>query len=197
LVHYATLAIQGGASVLQYRSKTGDREQRRREALALSEVCRAFQVPFIVNDDAELARAVSASGIHLGRDDLALAEARRILGEDCVIGVSCYNSLARARAAQAAGADYVAFGSFFPSPTKPDAVRADIDLLRHARGQLHIPMVAIGGITVENADTLLAAGADALAVIHGVFGQPDVQAAAAQYAALFQGHSSPARGGRD
>jgi thiamine-phosphate pyrophosphorylase len=186
LVQYVTRALQGGASVLQYRNKTADRDRRLQEAQSLAEICRTFQVPFIVNDDVELALAVSAGGVHLGRDDIDLAATRRRLGKEFILGASCYNSLQRALAAQAAGADYVAFGSFFPSPTKPHAVRAGLELLKQARAQIHIPIVAIGGITPENAGALLEAGADALVVIHGIFGQPDPRSAAARYAELFR-----------
>ena len=194
LVQYVTHALKGGASILQYRSKTADRDWHLHEAQNLAEICRTFQVPFIVNDDVDLALAVSADGIHLGRDDMDLAAARRRLGNEFILGASCYNSLQRALAAQAAGADYVAFGSFFPSPTKPHAVRADLELLKQARAQIHIPIVTIGGITPKNAGALLEAGADALAVIHGVFGQSDVKAATERYAALFRTHPKDGTG---
>jgi thiamine-phosphate pyrophosphorylase len=194
LVQHVALALRGGTSVLQYRSKAADWDRRLQEAQRLAAVCRTFRVPFIVNDAVELALAVSADGIHLGRDDTDLTAARRKLGDEFILGASCYNSLQRALTAQGAGADYVAFGSFFPSPTKPHAVRADLELLSQARAQIHIPIVAIGGITPENAGALLDAGADALAVIHGVFGQPDVKAAAERYAALFHAHPKDGTG---
>ena len=178
-------ALAGGARAIQYRDKGTDRARREREAATLAVLCAAFGVPLIVNDDIELAAAVGAGGVHLGRDDPAVGLARRRLGDRAIVGVSCYNELSRARAARAAGADYVAFGSFFPSPTKPRAVRAGIGLLERVRDELLLPVVAIGGITPENGRQLLVAGADMLAVIHGVFGQPDVEAAARRYAALF------------
>ena len=140
---------------------------------------------FLVNDDVELAKQTQADGVHLGREDVSLVQARTQLGPQAIIGVSCYNELARAVQAQNEGADYVAFGRFFPSRTKPQAVQADLELLREAKTKLHIPIVAIGGITPENGASLIAAGADALAVIEGVFGQADVRAAAARYARLF------------
>jgi thiamine-phosphate pyrophosphorylase len=178
-------AIAGGASLIQYRDKGADAARRHAQARALLALCRSYGVPFIINDDVGLAAALGADGVHIGLDDPTLTDARRRLGADRLIGVSCYNELERALIAQAQGADYVAFGSFFPSPTKPQAVRAGVELLRTARAQLHIPIVAIGGITPENGADLLAAGADALAVIDGVFNQPDIRAAAQRYARLF------------
>lgn len=185
-------AIDGGAGAIQYRDKGGDPARRQAQARALVQLCRTYQVPLIINDDVQLAQAVEADGVHLGRDDAALTHARQTLGHGAIIGVSCYNNLPLAVAAQAQGADYVAFGSFFPSPTKPDAVRADVQLLRQARAQLHCAIVAIGGITPDNGAALVTAGADALAVIHGVFAQPDPMQAAQRYAALFQPPSQQA-----
>ena len=175
-------ALRGGARVLQYRDKTDDTARRREQAQTLANLCARYQALFIVNDDIELARAVGA-GVHLGRDDTPVAAARVALGER-LIGVSCYNELARAQAAYAAGADYVAFGAFFPSPTKPHAVVATPALL-HAARAVPLPRVAIGGITPDNGAALLAAGADALAAIDGVFAQADVETAARRYADLF------------
>jgi thiamine-phosphate pyrophosphorylase len=178
-------AIDGGARLVQYRDKHSPAARRRRQATALAHLCRARNVLLIVNDDIELAAAVNAHGVHLGKDDPALDHARRELGNQAIIGVSCYNQLDRALAAQQAGADYVAFGRFFVSPTKPDAVPATLDLLRTARERLGLPIAAIGGITPENGASLVQAGADMLAVISGVFGQPDIADAARRYAALF------------
>ncbi|HXH02278.1 MAG TPA: thiamine phosphate synthase [Candidatus Competibacteraceae bacterium] len=180
-------AIRGGARVVQYRDKSTDPLRRRAQAGALVALCRELGVPLIVNDDVELAREVGADGVHLGRDDERIRAARARLGAGHIIGASCYDELARARRAQAAGADYLAFGSFFPSPTKPAAVRAGATLLRQARCEFTLPLVAIGGITPDNGAELIAAGADNLAVISGVFGQPDVAAAAHRYAVLFGG----------
>jgi len=178
-------ALAGGAWVVQYRDKKNDAPTRERIARELNALCAERGAPFLINDDAALAAAVGASGVHLGRDDPGIAKARAVLGPDTIIGVSCYNQLDRARAAQAAGADYVAFGRFFPSRTKPQAVPATLELLRTACAELTIPIVAIGGITPENGGSLVEAGADALAVVEGVFGQPDIRTAAARYAALF------------
>lgn len=180
----AEAVLNGGARLLQYRDKSA-RRQRRQEAQQLAALCRAYDAVFIVNDDVELAAAVGADGVHLGRDDLGLAAARAQLGPRVIIGVSCYNELARARRAAARGADYVAFGSVFPSSTKPAAVHASLALLRAARRTLALPIVAIGGITVENAQSVIATGVDAVAVVSGVFGAPDPASAAQRIAGLF------------
>jgi thiamine-phosphate pyrophosphorylase len=185
LIRRVELALAGGARLVQYRDKSRDLSLRLAQARALGTLCDAAGVPLIINDDIQLAAAVSADGVHLGRDDPDPREARRLLGPSALIGVSCYDRLDLAEAAQAAGADYVAFGSFFPSSTKPLAVRADLDLLRQARRRIRLPLVAIGGITPENGAALIEAGADLLAVVSGVFGAPDLRAAAAAYARLF------------
>ncbi len=181
----ATEAIDGGARIIQYRDKSGPSQQRLTQATGLATLCRARGVPLIVNDDVELAAACGARGVHLGRDDAAVAQARQRLGANAIIGVSCYNSLERARLAVAAGADYLAFGRFFPSRTKPEAVAADIELLVEAGRRWSLPLAAIGGITPYNAAPLLDAGAAMLAVIRGVFAAADVRQAAGAYAALF------------
>jgi thiamine-phosphate pyrophosphorylase len=178
-------AIAGGARIVQYRDKKHVAADRARQASELASLCRKHSALFIINDDVELAKQAQADGVHLGREDASLAQARAQLGPQAIIGVSCYNELARAMLAQTEGADYVAFGSFFPSRTKTQAVRAGLELLCEAKQKLRIPVVAIGGITPENGAHLLAAGADALAVIEGVFGQADVRAAADRYARLF------------
>lgn len=170
-------ALAGGVALLQYRSKRRDAAEAR-EVLRLA---RRHGVPLIVNDDVELALEIGADGAHLGRDDGDLAGARKRLGTR-ILGASCYNRLDLARAAVAAGADYVAFGSVFPSPTKPDAARAPLSLFA---GDLPVPLCAIGGITLENAPSLIEAGADLLAVITDLFDAPDIAARARQYARLF------------
>ncbi len=185
LLEAVAAAIDGGAAVVQYRDKSDNDSVRTQQAAALADLCRSRGTLLIVNDDVELARRVGAAGVHIGREDASLEDARRLLGTRSIIGVSCYNELERALAAAAAGADYVAFGSFYPSPTKPAAVRATVELLRAARKRLRIPIVAIGGITPENGGALIAAGADALAVIQGLFGQADIREAARRYVALF------------
>lgn len=185
LVAAVAAALDGGGALVQYRNKVPLNALRREELAELARLCRARGVPLIVNDDIALAREVGADGVHLGRDDLTVAAARRALGAHMIIGASCYNRLDLAHAAARAGADYAAFGSFFASPTKPDAVRADPALLRRARVELGIPLAAIGGITPENGAVLLQAGADMLAVASGVFAAADPAAAARAYAPLF------------
>ncbi|MGH8214245.1 MAG: thiamine phosphate synthase [Rhodanobacteraceae bacterium] len=177
-------ALEGGATMLQYRDKTRDADRRLREARALAALCTEFRAPLIVNDDIELARASGAAGVHLGESDEAISVARAALGANAIIGVSCHDSLERARDAAAEGADYLAFGAFFPSTTKPGARHATPDLLRKARG-LDRPLVAIGGITAENGGSLIAAGADFLAVISALFRTRDVRAQARRFAKLF------------
>ena len=179
-------AIRGGARIIQYRDKGEDQSRRIQEAESLLSVCRAHRIPLIVNDDLTLAEAVGADGVHLGRDDIPPRLARERLGSSAIIGVSCYNQIERARRAASEGADYLAFGRFFPSLTKPHAVAADLDLLRRARAEIHLPLVAIGGITPENGSLLVHAGADMLAVIRGVFGRRDITAAARRFSRLFE-----------
>lgn len=179
-------ALLGGAGVIQYRDKSADTGRHLHEAKGLARLCGQHGVPLIINDDVELALASGAAGVHLGVDDADLKAARERLGDQAIIGVSCYNRLERAIEAEAAGADYVAFGRFFPSRSKPKAVQADLDLLREARRRLRLPLVAIGGITPDNGAPLLEAGADMLAVIEGVFGQPDIVAACRRFTTLFK-----------
>jgi thiamine-phosphate pyrophosphorylase len=185
LVTAVAAAIQGGARIIQYRDKSTDNNQRFQQAQALHHLCQQYQVPLIINDDVALAQQVGAEGIHLGQADIKLTAARALLGNEVIIGISCHNQLALAQAAVAGGATYVAFGRFFPSLTKPNAVAAHLDLLHQARQCLSCPIIAIGGITPANGKQLIAAGADCLAVIQGVFGQPNINAAAQRYAQLF------------
>jgi thiamine-phosphate pyrophosphorylase len=176
--------IAGGAALVQYRAKRIDKALALEQAGRLASMCRAHRVLFIVNDSIELAAAVDADGVHLGRDDRDLRGARAALPGK-VIGVSCYNDPDLARRAAAAGADYVAIGSVFASGTKPNAPRATLENLAHARAGAGLPVAAIGGITVENAPRVVAAGADMLAVISALFDAPDVRAAARSFARLF------------
>ena len=185
LIEVCAQAIEGGATMLQYRDKTAEHVRRRVEAGALVQLCRRHGVPLIVNDDVELAAAVGADGVHLGEHDEDIGAARARLGADAIIGVSCYDSIERAGTLAASRPAYLAFGAFFASPTKPLARRAALDTLREARA-FDLPLVAIGGISVDNARSVIDAGADAIAVISGVFGARDVRAAAAQFAQLFE-----------
>ena len=184
LLRKVRLVLLGGARLLQYRNKAADKAVRLEQARALRELTHEFVVPLIINDDVMLAQRVAADGVHLGGSDGNLADARAVLGSGKLIGMSCYNRLALAHEAVRQGADYVAFGSFFASTVKPDAVAATPDLLRQARREITVPLVAIGGITLHNGAGLLEAGADALAVISAVFGAKDIQGAARQFANL-------------
>jgi thiamine-phosphate pyrophosphorylase len=182
-------AIKGGASIIQYRNKHPFRDTHpidtREIATALLKICRNNNVPLIINDDIELAANIDADGVHLGKDDGQISEARKHLGSESIIGISCYNDLPRAVTAQQQGASYVAFGRFFTSRTKPHAPTAAIETLITAKQHLDIPIVAIGGILPENGSQLVAAGADFLAVVDGVFAENPEQAAK-NYCRLFQ-----------
>jgi thiamine-phosphate pyrophosphorylase len=186
LVAHVTAAISGGARIIQYRNKTATPELRLAQARALRSLSRDVGATLIINDHVELALAVDADGIHVGAGDTSYDDARRVLGNQKLIGVSCYNQLGLALAAEARGANYVAFGSFFPSRVKPGAVHAPKDLLIDGSRALELPIVAIGGITLDNAPLLISAGADALAVISALFSAPDVTAAARSFTALFE-----------
>lgn len=184
-------SLAGGAVIVQYRDKSNDHARRRQAADRLAILCRDAGAVFLVNDDPELAEHCGAHGVHLGRTDISYEDARERLGAGALIGISCYDSLARAHAAAAAGADYVALGSAFPSPTKPHAVPAPLDLYRRACRELNVPVVAIGGITSINAGPLIDTGCRAVAVISAVFGAPDIAAAAQQFARLFGNGGGP------
>jgi thiamine-phosphate pyrophosphorylase len=177
LLEKVRAALEGGIALLQYRRKGGTHV----EASKVLNLARDYRVPLIINDSVELALAIGAGGAHLGRDDGDFSLARRKL-KGKVLGASCYDRLDLARAAVAAGADYVAFGSVFASPTKPGAVRAPLSLFKNDLG---VPKCAIGGITLANAPELIAAGADLLAVISDLFDAPDIAARAKAYAKLF------------
>ena len=179
-----------GIAMLQFRAKHGDRVRARRQVGLLLEICRQYKTPLIVNDDVELCALSGADGVHLGRADRDIAGARSALGPGAIIGATCHDSLELARSAQDQGADYVAFGRFFPSVSKPQASPARLGILREARGALDLPVAAIGGINHSNADRVLAAGADLLAVIHAIFGAPDPGAAARE---LVRIHAAPVR----
>lgn len=178
-------ALAGGAALVQYRSKSFDQALRLSQAKGIRALCHERAVPLIINDDVRLAELSDADGVHLGRNDCDFREARNALGPDRVIGVSCYADVSLALAAQKVGADYVAFGSFFASSTKPAAKRASLTTLAEARSKLRIPIAVIGGITPENASPLVAAGADLLAVISGLFDAPDIASAARKFSNFY------------
>lgn len=177
-------ALQGGASIVQYRDKSGERIRRHAEAAALLELCRRYAIPLLINDDVELAAAIGADGVHLGRSDTVLASARRRLGPAAIIGATCHGSLEFAGEAAAQGANYLAFGAFYASATKPGAARAPLDILQKAR-RFGLPVVAIGGISPDNAAPVMAAGADCIAVISDLWQARDITARARAFATLF------------
>jgi thiamine-phosphate pyrophosphorylase len=185
LVHKTQLAIEGGAFMVQYRSKKQDHAVKMQQCAAILRLCREYGVPCIVNDDVEMCRILEADGVHLGENDDNIAEVRRILGEDAIIGSSCYDQLDRAKQAQKEGATYVAFGAVFPTPTKPNAPRATLELLREAKREIHIPIVAIGGITVNNAHDVIEAGVDAIAVITSLFEAKTIKETAETFLKMF------------
>jgi thiamine-phosphate pyrophosphorylase len=186
LVQKVGLALRGGASVVQYRNKTAGRELRLEQGNALAARCRAAGAVFIVNDDLALALELGADGLHLGAEDGDLAEARRRLGRDKLLGASCYDRIELGESAAQAGVDYLAFGSVFSSVTKPAAVRAPLAIFAAARGRFSLPLVAIGGISLQNAPEVFAAGADAVAVISALFDADDIAERAAGFTRLYQ-----------
>jgi thiamine-phosphate pyrophosphorylase len=186
LVRKVGLALRGGASLVQYRNKNASPALRLEQGRALAALCRAAGAAFIVNDDLALALALGADGVHLGADDGDLAEARRRLGQEKLLGASCYDRIELAEAAAKAGVDYLAFGSVFSSGTKPGAVRAPLAIFAEARRRFALPLVAIGGITLQNAPQVYAAGADAVAVISALFDAGDISASAAAFTRLHQ-----------
>jgi len=180
LNHYLSnieATLKSGARVVQFRDKNANESLRLQLGHSLFDLCRYYHALFIINDDVELAKELGAHGVHLGKQDASVASARDRLGSQAIIGVSCYNQISLARQAQAQGANYIAFGRFFSSRTKPNAVHADIGLLTQAKKQCDIPIVAIGGINQKNAKQLVNAGADSLAVVGGVFDQDDISMA--------------------
>lgn len=190
LVREVRGAMEGGAAMVQFRDKSGDGDWRDAVAATLKAACDEFGVPLIINDDVGLASGIGAAGVHLGKGDSTVESARSALGRNSLIGVSCYDSLGRARAAARHGADYLAFGSVFPSGTKPDAVHCPLTTLTSAR-ELGLPVVAIGGLTPDNGRAAIEAGADGLAVISAVFDAPDVRKAAEAFSQLWAGEFGP------
>ena len=178
-------ALEGGAGALQYRNPEADANLRREQAAALAELCRAFGVFFIVNDEPALAAEVGADGVHLGREDMDLLSAREIVGAEAMIGATCGGSVARAERAREAGADYCAMGAVFPSPTKPEAERCALSAIAEAKRICDAPLVAIGGINAGNIAQAAVAGADMAAAISALFGAEDIRKAAREMSAAF------------
>ncbi|WP_257900422.1 thiamine phosphate synthase [Marinobacter sp. F4206] len=189
LIPSVEAALRGGAVLVQYREKSAPTTERLRQALDLQAVCANAGVPLLINDDVDLARRSGAAGVHLGQTDDTLASARHLLGENAIIGITCHADLELARIAYHAGADYLAFGRFYTSGTKPDAPAAAPTVLTEAR-QFGRPVTAIGGITAENGEPLIRAGADMLAVVGGLFGgtPDDIERRARTFTRLFQQH---------
>jgi thiamine-phosphate pyrophosphorylase len=185
LLEKVTSVLQGGANILQYRNKQADARLQKDQASALLPICRQYQVPLIINDDVALCQSLDADGVHLGGTDGDIAATRQLLGAHKIIGASCYNRLDLAEQAAAQGASYIAFGACFSSSTKPQAPVASLDLFTQAK-PLGLPMVAIGGITLENARLAIQSGADALAVINALFASSDVTATASKFKQLFE-----------
>ena len=178
-------ALQGGINVLQYRNKLANHKLKTQQARAILPLCRQYRVPFIINDSIKLCLTLDADGVHLGGDDGDLIAARARLGANKILGASCYNRFDLALQAQQAGADYVALGACFASSTKPNAPVASLDLFKLATAELKIPSVAIGGITLENANLAIAAGANAIAVINAIFNASDIKLTTQQFTQLF------------
>jgi len=179
-------ALQGGCRIIQYRDKSTDHDHRLQQAHIIRQLCDQHQCLFIVNDDIELAKACNADGVHIGKDDQQLTTARKRLGDKKIIGVSCYNQIELALAAEQAGADYVAFGAFFSSSIKPEATNAPIALISQAKNQLQIPVCCIGGITANNASALIEAGSDMIAVISDIFASDDIKQSSQMLNKLFK-----------
>jgi thiamine-phosphate pyrophosphorylase len=186
LIQRTRLAIEGGAFMVQYRSKILNHDVKIQQCAAILLLCREYEVPCIVNDDVEMCRILKADGVHLGEKDDNIAEVRRILGEDAIIGSSCYDQLNRAQKAQKEGASYVAFGAVFETPTKLHAPRATLKLLREAKSQVQIPVIAIGGITMNNAHDVIETGVDAIAVITSLYESNSIKETAETFSRMFQ-----------
>ena len=168
-------ALLGGVRIIQYRDKSANQKKRLQQAKAIRALCTQYQATCIINDDIDLAKTVNADGVHLGRDDTALSHARQTLGENAIIGISCYADIELAINAEINSADYVAFGTMFSSPTKPDAVCATPEMISRAKQQLSIPVCAIGGITSENISQLIQHQAAMAAVISSLFAADDIK----------------------
>lgn len=177
--------LSGGTKVLQFRDKSNKVQRRQMRAQSLMQQCREHGALLLINDDIELCKMVQAHGVHLGQSDLPIEAARKQLGSDAIIGITCHNSLELALKAHKHGADYIALGRFFPSKTKPDAPQANISLIEQVREHCTLPLVAIGGITLDNAPLLLNEGADALALIHDLWSSKNIQQHAQAYCQLF------------
>lgn len=178
-------SLEGGTTVIQYRDKSTDQAKRLKQACSLKQLCDRYNAALLINDDIQLAKQCDAAGVHLGQSDGSVTEARKILGTEAIIGVTCHDSLELAVQAHSESADYVAFGAFFPSKTKPDAKPAPIELIARVKSKVNLPIVAIGGITIDNAQQIITAGADMVAVIHALYAQDDIRKTAQNFHQLF------------
>ena len=178
-------ALEGGAKLIQYRNKSANRILLREQARLLLQLCREYEIPLIINDYLDLAMEIDADGLHVGQHDAAILEARDQLGCNKIIGASCYNNLDQAIRAEKEGADYVAFGAFFPSLTKPNTVSVTVNLIGEAKKKITVPIVGIGGIRLSNAAEIIQAGCAAVAVSDDLFNAPDIQDRARQFQQLF------------
>lgn len=186
LLDYTAAILANGAVLLQYRNKSDSYPDKRDKAEKIRQLCHEFNIPFIINDDIELARSLNADGVHLGKYDMDYRKARVVLGPECIIGVSCYNDLKRAIAAERNGASYIAFGAFFPTASKRHTTPVDISLVQQARRTLSVPVAAIGGITPDNGGQLVTAGVNYLAVISGLYASAEPAITTRQYVNLFR-----------
>jgi thiamine-phosphate pyrophosphorylase len=184
-VETVAAAVRGGATMVQLREKDTPRAEFIRLARSLLPVTRRYGALLIINDHPSIAKEIGADGVHVGREDPPVAEARALLGPEAIIGASCYGEVTRAMAAEREGADYVAFGTPFPSPTKPKRTDISLGIFQEVKRQVNVPVFAIGGITVANARQVIDAGADGIAVVSGVFAASDIEAAARALAQLF------------
>ncbi len=177
--------LEGGAQLIQYRNKSANRILLREQAGLLLQLCREYTVPLIINDYLDLTIEIGADGLHVGQHDAAIAKARNQLGDNKIIGASCYNNLGLALQAEKEGVDYVAFGAFFPSLTKPNTVSVTMNLIAEAKNKITVPIVGIGGIRLTNAKKIIQSGCAAIAVCNDLFQSVNIKAKAAQYAQLF------------
>jgi len=185
LISDVELVLQGGASIIQFRDKNSQKTEKLIRAEALQKLCKDYQSVFLINDDIQLCKKINADGVHLGINDASITTARQMLGDEKIIGATCHNSIELALQAQALGADYIALGKFFPSITKNEAPLADISCIDHIKSQCSLPIVAIGGITLDNAPSLLACHVNAIAVINALFSEADIKQRAQQFSNLF------------
>lgn len=185
LLNKVQQALEGRVQLIQYRNKLANEILRRKQAKLLLQLCREYGIPLVINDHLDLAIEIDADGLHVGQDDISVTQARNQFGQDKIIGASCYNNLDLAVQAEKEGADYVAFGAFFSSLTKPNTISVTMDLVDQAKKKISLPIVAIGGIKLANARTVIQGGCAAVAVCNDLFHTENIKATATQYSQLF------------